>query len=485
MKKLLTFVFLLTILFTAGCNKKNEDSKLPIDPCANGHTYREATCTEPKTCIYCGATLGEPLGHDKSTWIYPAEAKCLELCDAVKVCTRCGKVLETKKLRKPHEIVRTVVEPTCSKEGYIYEECSVCHKHTKEILPMVDHEYKYVIDKKASLNSLGLKHKECIHCGKKTEQVQYAANGPSFHGKLRVEGRDLVDKRGRKTQLVGLSTHGLQWFGDLINYKTFDNLHNEFGNNVIRLAMYTAEGGYCESDEKRKNYFIDLVTKGVELATELDMYVIIDWHCVGADSAKDKNPLTYVEESKEFFSIMAERFKDYDNVLYEIMNEPNGNTTWNDCKQYAEEVIPCIRKYTDAVVLVGNPHWTADLQSVMNNPLKGFDNIMYSYHFYANDIKSTYQVTHAYLNNFPVFISEHGGMNSDGDGAINYNSVNNWYRILDQYNISYVAWCVSNSRGSASIIKQSGDIYDFSDSNLKEWGIFYKNIVRKKFGLDK
>ena len=40
------------------------------------------------------------------------------------------------------------------------------------------------------------------------------------------------------------------------------------------------------------------------------MYVIVDWHMVGATSAVDKNPLTYVKESIEFFSYISELYKD-------------------------------------------------------------------------------------------------------------------------------------------------------------------------------
>ena len=35
-------------------------------PCKDGHTWVEATCTEPKPCSVCGATEGEALGHDWS-----------------------------------------------------------------------------------------------------------------------------------------------------------------------------------------------------------------------------------------------------------------------------------------------------------------------------------------------------------------------------------------------------------------------------------
>ena len=51
------------------------------------HRWREATCTEPKTCKRCGATDGEPLGHDWAEATY----------DKPKTCRRCGKTEGTVK----------------------------------------------------------------------------------------------------------------------------------------------------------------------------------------------------------------------------------------------------------------------------------------------------------------------------------------------------------------------------------------------------
>lgn len=32
-----------------------------LTTCTCAHKWKEATCTEPKTCVYCGMTEGEPL----------------------------------------------------------------------------------------------------------------------------------------------------------------------------------------------------------------------------------------------------------------------------------------------------------------------------------------------------------------------------------------------------------------------------------------
>jgi endoglucanase len=248
--------------------------------------------------------------------------------------------------------------------------------------------------------------------------------------------------------------------------------------------MYTDENGYCDGSEATKKKMLEALHRGIEIATELGLYVIVDWHMVGAEDDKDKNPLTYKDEAVKFFSRLSAEFKDYNNILYEIMNEPNGPTTWNDCKTYANLVIPEIRKNTDAIILVGNPRWTADLNSVMKDPLIGYENIMYTYHFYARDHRRTTQVENAYDAGFPVFISEFGFMNSDGDGPISKTNGEKWRQVLDSRNISYVAWNISNSGGSASIFKHnSSRMDDVTDSNLKEWGVYLKNWYRQKSGL--
>ena len=61
------------------CSRCGETQGEPL-----GHVWEEATCTEPKTCSRCGETQGEPLGHDVP------ELSCTE----GGVCTRCGEEIE-------------------------------------------------------------------------------------------------------------------------------------------------------------------------------------------------------------------------------------------------------------------------------------------------------------------------------------------------------------------------------------------------------
>lgn len=424
--------------------------------------------------------------HSECSWVWEEDARCNQNNMKYYICDKCGKIIDSKEEFKDHELVEDVIDATCTEKGTIHITCKNCNYVSNKKTDALGHNYVYVIDKEATDEEYGLRHRECTRCGDKGEIIEYVNNGFSRHGALRVSGINLVDKNGDMMRLVGISTHGLQWAGKYVNLSTFQNIRDSFGINVMRLALYPGERGYCTSTKERAEELYQLVVKGIEYCTALDMYVIVDWHMLGADTTVDgdENPLYYKNESIQFFDRITKEFSDHENILFEIMNEPSGDTTWADCTEYANAVIPVIRKnMPKAIVLVGNPRWSADLVSVAKAPL-GYTNIMYTFHFYAGDNTDTGKIVNAIKAKLPVFISEHGGMDADGDGNMNYNSLKKWYEVLDKYNLSFVAWNLSNTKGSASMFKTTtSTLDDFSDELLKEWGVYYKQRVREIVGL--
>lgn len=282
-------------------------------------------------------------------------------------------------------------------------------------------------------------------------QAQAAVRGPKSAGALAVKKGKLVDKRGEAIQLRGVSTHGLAWYPAYVNDACFRQLRTKWDANVVRLAMYTEEyGGYCSGGSKKD--LIALVKKGVRLATKNDLYVIVDWHILS-----DGNPNTHVSQAKSFFAKVSAEFKDNDNVLYEICNEPNGGTTWSDIRAYAKKVIPTIRKNDpDAVVLVGTPTWSQEIDEAAAKPLS-FKNVMYTLHFYAathkDDLRS--RMTTAAKGGLPVFVSEFGICDASGNGSIDKSSANTWLKSMNKLGISWCMWSLCNKAESASIIKSS------------------------------
>ncbi|SFQ45410.1 endoglucanase [Lachnospiraceae bacterium XBB1006] len=303
-------------------------------------------------------------------------------------------------------------------------------------------------------------------------------------GALHVEGNGLVDANGKKVQLRGVSTHGLSWFPDYVNKKGFKDLHDKWGANVIRLAMYTEEwGGYCSGDANNRKALKKLVKKGVEYATAAHMYAVIDWHILS-----DGNPKKHRKAAKAFFKMMSKEFKDYTNVIYELCNEPNGGTSWSTIKSYAEDIIPVIRKNDkDAIIVVGTPTWSQEIDKALADPIKE-DNILYTLHFYAATHKTDMRknVKKVLAAGLPVFVTEFGISEANGNGKTNKKSAKKWIDLLDKYGVSYIAFSLANKAESTSLIKSSCQKHSgLTRSNLTSYGKWYYDLLRSKAGKKK
>lgn len=295
------------------------------------------------------------------------------------------------------------------------------------------------------------------------------------HGALHVENGKLTDADGNTVQLYGMSTHGIAWFPQYINYDSFRTLRDDWNTNCIRLAMYTAEyGGYCAGGDKEQ--LKQLVRDGVSYATELGMYVIVDWHILS-----DCDPNQNKDEAIAFFREMVEAFADNDNVLYEICNEPNGGTSWDSIKSYAEEVIPVIRaQKPDAVILVGTPTWSQEIDKAAASPLDD-SNVMYTLHFYAgthkDDLRNRLET--CVQNGLPVFVSEFGMCDASGNGANDFVSTTKWLDLLNKYQISFCCWNLANKDESSSVFKASSTaLSDWTDDDFNESGRWIRDYFR-------
>lgn len=292
------------------------------------------------------------------------------------------------------------------------------------------------------------------------------------HGKLKVVGTQLCDEKGAAFQLKGPSTLGLVWYPEYINKGAFETIHS-WGANLIRLAMYTAEeDGYLVGGDQE--FTKDLIDKGVKYATELGMYVIIDWHILS-----DGNPKDNQDEAIKFFKEICAKYKDNGNVLYEICNEPNGEgVTWEVVKEYAEAVIPVIREICpDAIVLVGTPTWSQDVDIAADNRLTGFDNIMYSVHYYAATHKQELRdkASYAIKSGVAVFIDEYSNCDASGNGIIDDEEAHAWAKFVDENKLSYAQWNLSNRDESSAMVKADcTKVSDWSDDDLTNTGLWMK-----------
>jgi endoglucanase len=294
--------------------------------------------------------------------------------------------------------------------------------------------------------------------------------GPvSKHGQLRVEGRQLLNQNSQPVALRGVSFGWSNWWPQYYNAEAVGCLAKDWECSVVRAAMgVEPDSAYISNPQPQ----MDLVTTVVDAAIQSDIYVIIDWHSHGIRTG----------EAIDFFRRMAIRYNKYPNIIYEIFNEPV-QQSWEEIKTYSEAVIRAIREIDkNNIILVGCPHWDQDINVAADAPLTGYDNIMYTLHFYAASHKEWLiaRADYAVKNNLPVFVSECAGMEASGDGPLDLDSWNQWLNWMETNHISWVCWSVSNKNETCSMMQEEANPKGpWKSADLKQWGNLTRNTLRR------
>jgi endoglucanase len=289
------------------------------------------------------------------------------------------------------------------------------------------------------------------------------------HGQLRVEGTKLKDKNGKEIVLRGMSFGWHNWWPRFYNADAVKWLKNDWNCKVLRAAIgVEPKGGYI----RRPKFAMKRLTAVIDAAIKEDIYVLIDWHSHNINT----------EEAITFFTEMAQKYARYPNIIYEIFNEPD-QESWEEVKAYSIKLIETIRKYdSQNIILVGCPHWDQDIHLVADNPITGYDNIMYTVHFYAATHKQYLRDRCDYALNkgIPIFISECCGTKADGKDPIDYPEWEAWRNWMETNQISWINWDIADKKEACSVLlPKVASKGQWKDDQLTESGKYIRSILRK------
>ncbi len=289
------------------------------------------------------------------------------------------------------------------------------------------------------------------------------------YGQLKITGTQLVDKNNKPVVLRGMSFGWHNLWPRFYTAGAVKTLYKDWNCSVVRAAM----GIELNNDGYLKNpdFSIARIKAVVNAAIKEGIYVIIDWHSHNIQQA----------EAKIFFTEMATTYGKYPNVIYEIYNEPDYET-WEVVKKYSIEIIKNIRAIDpDNIILVGSPRWDQDIHLPANDPIKGFNNLMYTVHFYAATHKQWLRdrTDTAISKGLPIFISESAGVEASGDGPMDYIEWKKWIDWMDAKGLSWITWSVSDKNETCSVLKPSAASNGkWKEKDIKESGIKTREYLR-------
>ncbi|MGY8764610.1 MAG: glycoside hydrolase family 5 protein [Fidelibacterota bacterium] len=291
-----------------------------------------------------------------------------------------------------------------------------------------------------------------------------------IHGLLQQNGNKIVDKNNEPVSFAGNSFFWSNdnWGGErYYKAEVVSWLKDDWKTTIVRAAMGVEDpGGYLDNKTANKNR----VKTIVDAAIDEGIYVIIDWHSHHAED--------YTNEAALFFQEMAILYGEYDNVIYEIYNEPLDISWSTIIKPYAISIIAAIRSIDpDNLIVVGTPEWSQRVDLAAADPITGYSNIAYTLHFYSIHHQQWLRdrASAALESGIALFVTEWGSI---GYSLVD-SEANEWMAWCFTNKISHCNWAVNDKEEEWSIlIPGASTTAGWSDDDLTKAGKLARNIIR-------
>lgn len=188
-------------------------------------------------------------------------------------------------------------------------------------------------------------------------------------GRVRVQNGSVYTDRG--TMLRGSTMSAYYGIGNAKNNNYWTYMNKTLKLNAVRLGVKTGQIGRSVTQQ------ITYIDAAVESAASHDMYVMIN---------NSIQPGGYdLSQLRDFWSVIASRYKNRTHVFYEMTNEPvRGSPHWGNASQYTENVRDDLKSIHDImrrgapdthIVMFTTPNLFPDCQSyaAMIAQMQGID----------------------------------------------------------------------------------------------------------------
>ena len=275
-------------------------------------------------------------------------------------------------------------------------------------------------------------------------------------GRISVDHNNFILEDGKTIVFRGLNTSDPDKL-ETQGYwkKSYFKEIKKWGANIVRFPVHPTAWV-----KRGKEKYLKLLDNGIKWATELNLYVIIDWHSIGnlqTEMYQDDMYDTTLKQTYDFWRTIAVKYgKNSTVAFYELFNEPTtynntlGTANWEEWKKFNEEVITIIRANGgEGIPLVAGFNWAYDLTPVINRPINA-EGIGYVSHPYPEKREKPWEEKWTadwgfVKENYPLILTEIGFCGPEDPGAHHPVIGDESYgdaitKYADEKGISYLVW---------------------------------------------
>ena len=163
------------------------------------------------------------------------------------------------------------------------------------------------------------------------------------------------ERLGRSVNIIGYDSLWKSWSEARMKNKHF-KLIKEAGFTSVRIVLHPFRYAQADENHKISDAWFKTLDWAVEQALSNDLLAILDFH---EFTSMAKDPMGKKEMFLTMWKQIAERYKDYpDEVLFEILNEPNSEMTPELWNQFHSEAFAIIRQSNPVrTVIIGPASW--------------------------------------------------------------------------------------------------------------------------------
>ncbi|MEM9665652.1 MAG: cellulase family glycosylhydrolase [Bacteroidota bacterium] len=302
---------------------------------------------------------------------------------------------------------------------------------------------------------------------------------------LSVEGKHIVNAEGETVILRGvaiadpadITARG----GGPTTEEVMQRAVDEFGARVIRLTLHARS--FLPDPE---GYLVRHVDPAVQWARRTGVYIILDWHIVAG--AGIEPPYTeWDTDTRRFWNMVAPRYANDPNVIYELFNEPAEPADWTTWTSFAQPWVDVVRSHADNLLLVSGYWFSSIIAPALDDPFEG-DDLVYVAHVYPDQAghenpnpEAVWEQNWGVVaEQFPVIVTEWGYDNRPGfhwSGGTEANYARPLQAYLERKGISWTVWCFDSQYGPR-MFDANWNILggnDFQGAFAKEWLLYHRD----------